>query len=168
VITNGSFQQAGGASGLATGWTLRSACAREAIAPFHRGSIESFETWVAWSADLGNAAAAPIAPSGRVETFDAWPAPLFALELSAGLVAATLSDGFSQGWWQGTAAFQWGDVAAVPGVFAGGARSEAFDAWLGGGTYLVAFPASALSAGPFAGGAVELFTAWTMKNTTLG
>lgn len=168
MITNAAFQQAGTGPGTAAGWKLRSACAREAIAPFDGGSVESFETWSAWSADLGTAAAAPIAPSGRVETFDAWPVALFALELSDGLVAATLTDGFSQGWWQGTAAFQWSDVAAVPGVFAGGAASEAFDAWLGGGAYLIAFPASALTAAPFAGGGPELFTAWTMKNTTLG
>lgn len=168
MITNGSFQQAGTGPGFAAGWTLRSACAREAIAPFDGRSVESFETWSAWSADLGNAAAAPIAPSGRVEIFDAWPAPLFALELSAGLVAATLLDGFGQGWWQGTAAFQWSNVAATPGVFAAGSSSESFDAWLGGGAYLLAFPAGALAAAAFAGGAVELFTTWTMKNTTLG
>ena len=168
MITNGSFQQGGTGPGLAAGWTLRSACAREAIAPFDGGSVESFETWSAWSADLGNAAAAPIAPTGRVETFDGWPAPLFALELSAGLVATTLSDGFDQGWWAGAAAFQWSDVTALAGVFAGGASIEPFDAWLGGAPYLVAFPATGLSVVPFTGGGPELFTTWTMKNTTLG
>jgi hypothetical protein len=168
VITNGSFQEVGTGPGLAAGWTLRSACAREAIAPFDGGSVESFETWSVWSADLAGAGAAPIAPSGRVENFDAWPAPLFAFELSAGFVAATLSDGFGQGWWPGTAAFQWSDVAAVAGMFAGGAGNEAFDAWLGSAPYLAAFPPSALAAAAFTGAAVELFTAWTMKNTTLG
>jgi hypothetical protein len=172
LITNASFQDAGSTPGLAAGWTLRSACAREAIAAFAAGgsgeSVESFERWSAWTSSLGTAALAPFGPNGTVENFDAWPSALFALELSAGLVANVLSDGFEGGWWHGTPAFRWSDVTQVVGVFAGAASVESFYGWPVGATYLFAFPAGTLTAATFAGGAVEMFTTWTTKNTTLG
>ena len=43
---------------------------------------------------------------------------LFALELSPGLVAAVMTDGFEAGWWEGTAAFVWSSVAQLKGAFA--------------------------------------------------
>ena len=169
MIANPTFQTAGSGPGLAAAWTLRSSCAREAIAAFAPDdSVESFETWWTWSGVLGTAALAPFAPNGTIEDFDAWPNALFAFELSPGLVDGTLTDGFDTGWWQGTAVFGWDAVQAVAGVFANGEASETFDDWPVGATYLFAFPSSSLTAAPFIGGSPEMFTAWTTKNTTLG
>jgi hypothetical protein len=169
VITNPNFHAAGSGPGFAAAWTLRSSCAREAIAAFApEDSVESFESWWTWSGILGTASLAPFVPNGTIEDFDAWPSALFALELSPGLVAGTMSDGFDKGWWPGTAAFEWSAVQAVTGLFANGEASETFDDWPVGAPYRFAFPVSSLTAAPFAGGSPEMFTAWTTKNTTLG
>ncbi len=169
MITNSSFVNADTGPGTAVGWTLRSICAREAIAPFAPGeSVESFERWTTAASGLASASLASFAPNGTIEMFDAWPNALFALELSAGLVAAVMTDGFEAGWWEGTAAFVWSSVAQLTGVFAGGAPIESFAGWQPGTTYIFAFPASALVGAAFADGAVENFKTWTTKNPTLG
>ena len=169
MIANASFQDAGAAPGLAAGWTLRSSCAREAIAAFAPGEgAESFERWTAWTSALGAAARAPFAPKGTIEGFDAWPNALFADSMSPGLVDRTMADGFETGWWSAVAAFSWNETPSVLGVFAGGAAREEFGVWPMGATYAVTFPAAALTAAPLTGGSPELFAAWTTKNTTLG
>jgi hypothetical protein len=169
VIANASFVNADTGPGTAVGWTLRSACAHEAIAPFAPGeSVESFERWTTIASGLASASLAPFAPNGTIEMFDAWPNALFALELSAGLVAAVVTDGFEAGWWEGTAAFVWSSVAQVTGLFARGATSESFDGWQPGAAYIFAFPASALTDAAFTDGPIEMFTTWTTKNPTLG
>ena len=169
MITNSSFVNADTGPGTAVGWTLRSTCAREAIAPFAPGeSVEGFERWTTAASGLASASLAPFAPNGTIEMFDAWPNALFALELSAGLVAAVMTDGFEAGWWQGTPAFVWSSVAQLTGVFAGGAPIESFAGGSRATTYIFAFPASALVGAAFADGAVENFKTWTTKNPTLG
>jgi hypothetical protein len=169
LITNPAFQDAGTAPGLAAGWTLRSSCARESIAAFAPGdSFEGFERWVTWIGALGTAAVAPFAPNGTVEMFDAWPDALFAMSLSDGEVADVRRDDFETGWFVGSAAFDWSQVAATVGVLANGASIERFDDWPDGAVYVFTFPASALTRAVFADGPVELFATWTTKNTTLG
>ena len=169
MITNSSFVNADRGPGTAVGWTLRSACGREGIAPFAPGeSVEGFERWTTAASGLSAAALAPFAPNGTIETFDAWPNALFALELSAGLVAAVMTDGFEAGWWEGTAAFVWSNVAQLKGVFAGGAPIESFDGWQPGAVYIFAFPAGAIVPAAFTDGAIENFKTWTTKNQTLG
>ncbi len=170
MIANADFALPGAAAGQAASWVLRSACARESVAAFAPAdAVESFARWTPWTGALGAAAFAPFAPNGTRETFTAWPLPLFASELSAGLVFARLVDGMETAWWTGTVAFRWSDDPQAPGAFAGGPR-ETFDAWRQGETYLLAFSDAALSRAALHGAPSELFdgAAWTTKNVTLG
>jgi hypothetical protein len=169
LIANPTFATAGTNPGDAAGWTLRSACALEAIAPFGAPptSIEGFETWTPWLGALSSPAFAPFAPNGTEEDFDAWPNALFALELTGGLVAATESESFDDASWTGAAFFAWASVPQVQGAFAGGTH-ETFAAWQPGATYLFAFADPMLSRAIFQGGAPsEMFATWTTINTTL-
>jgi hypothetical protein len=170
LIANADFTLPGAAAGQAASWVLRSACARESVAAFAPAdAVEAFARWTPWRGALGAAAFAPFVPNGTRETFTAWPLPLFASELSAGLVFARVVDAMETGWWTGTVAFRWSDVAQVPGAFAGAPR-ELFDAWRQGEKYLVAFADAALTRAVLHGAPSELFdgAAWTTKNVTLG
>lgn len=170
MIRNGSFQDAGASPGAAAGWALRSLCAREAIAGFTPGdSVEGFERWTQWAGALDAVAHAPFAPTGVLETFEAWPVALFAFELTGGLVAGTALEAFESAWWTGAPAFTWGVVTQVPSSF-GGSPQELFSAWRPGEVYALAFAATALVAAVFKAGALELFDGaeWTTRNTTLG
>jgi hypothetical protein len=169
VITNPTFVTAGTNPGDAASWTLRSACARQAIAPFGSPptSVEGFETWTLWIGALLSPAFAPFAPNGTEEDFDAWPSSLFALELTGGLVAATESESFDDASWTGAAFFVWANVPQVQGAFAGGTL-ETFTAWQPGVAYIFAFTDAMLSRAMFQGGASsETFATWTTINTTL-
>lgn len=169
MITNPSFQTAGTMPGSALAWTLRSSCAREAVAGFTPGdNAEDFELWAPWAGALGNAVVAPFLPNGTAEHFDVWPNPLFALELTGGLVGATAREGFETGWGVGMLERSWRDVHALLGVLANGSRREVFAAWHPGAVYAFAFAAGSLRGAPFVGGALELFQGWTTLNTTLG
>jgi hypothetical protein len=162
LIANADFTLPGAAAGQAASWVLRSACARESVAAFAPAdAVEAFARWTPWRGAL--------VPNGTRETFTAWPLPLFASELSAGLVFARVVDAMETGWWTGTVAFRWSDVAQVPGAFAGAPR-ELFDAWRQGEKYLVAFADAALTRAVLHGAPSELFdgAAWTTKNVTLG
>lgn len=169
MIANSTFQTAGPSVGSAQAWTVRSSCARESIAPFTPSdNAEGFERWSAWTDLLGIAVLAPFVPNGTMERFDVWPNPLFAFELTGGLVGAILTDGFDRLWWTGRMAFTWARVPQRVGVFASGFSSEGFDAWQRGAVYSFAFPAGSLREAPLGGGPLELFVGWTTMNTTLG
>src|SRR5207249_3053411 len=143
-IANATFADAGTGAGEAAGWALRSACAREAIAPFAPGeSVEGFERWSTWSDELGAATLAPFAPSGAAESFDAWPVPHFVVELTPGLVGAIFTDGFELA--PGAASFVWEEAGHVTAAF-GGAAAEFFTAWRAGDVHRVAFEPAALVA----------------------
>ena len=169
MITNASFQVAGTTPGSALAWTLRSSCAREAVAGFTPGdNAEGFERWAVWVGALGNAVVAPFLPNGTVESFDVWPNPLFALELTGGLVGATATETFESGWGVGTLELAWRTVHALIGAFVGGSPRELFAGWQPGAVYAFAFPAGSLRGAPFVAGPVEIFQGWTTPNTTLG
>lgn len=168
MIANPTFATAGANPGDASGWTLTTSCAREAIAPFGAppASVETFR-WTAWSAALSAPAFAPFAPNGKEEDFDAWPDALFALELTGGLVGATASESFADPSWTGTSVFTWASVTQTRGVFAGGPL-ETFTGWQPGAAYPLAFTNAALTRAVFQGSAPsETFATWTTVNTTL-
>jgi hypothetical protein len=170
VIGNATFQAAGSAPGEAVGWTLRSFCAREAIASFAPGeSVEGFERWTPWTGALDLFTRAPIAPAGTMETFEAWPVALFAFELTGGLVAGSTADAFETSWWTGATAFAWAAVPQGESAFAS-APQEVFASWRPGEVYALAFVPTSLAGAAFKEGAVELFdgAAWPTKNTTFG
>jgi hypothetical protein len=131
--------------------------------------VESFERWSTWAGVLDAITHAPFAPNGAFEAFDAWPLPLFALEMTPGLVAGTALEPFDGAWWTGAMAFAWGGVAKVGGLF-GVAAQELFSDWRLGEVYAFAFAPTALAQAAFKGGSLELFdgATWTTKNTTLG
>jgi hypothetical protein len=170
LIANPDFSQAGATPGQAAGWTLRSVCARASIAAFAGAPaepVEGFERWSSWSGALGTATFASFAANEAAEAFDRWPDPLFAFELTEGLVQARAQDGFDAGWWTGAAHFAWSDVSAPPVVFTGGASLDTFGGWRPGDVYLFAFADAALTRAVFHGEASEIFDAWTTKNTTI-
>lgn len=169
MIANPDFSQAGATPGQAAAWTLRSSCARQSIAAFAATppeSVESFEWWSSWTGALGAARFAPFASNETMEVFDQWPNPLFAFELSEGLVQAHFRDGFDAGWLAGTAYFGWTGVPSVAGVFANGSM-ETFAKWRPADVYLLAFTDAALTRATFHGEATEIFDAWTTQNPSL-
>ena len=169
MIANPDFSQAGAAPGQAAAWTLRSSCARQSLAGFAATppeSVEGFERWSTWNGALGAATFAPFASTETMEIFDEFPNPLFAFELSEGLVRAHFPDGFETGWWTGNAYFAWAGVPSVAGVFANGSM-ETFDRWRPADVYLLAFTDAALTRATFHGEAMEVFDAWTTKNPSL-
>ena len=170
MITNPTFATAGANPGDASGWTLRTACARQAIAPFGSppASMEGFETWTTWSAALSAPGLAPFAPNGTEEDFDAWPNALFARELTGGLVAATTSESFADTSWTGSPFFLWATLPETQGVFTGGGALELFAGWQPGASYPLAFNDAAVTRAVFQGNAAsETFATWTTVNTTL-
>jgi len=169
VITNPDFAQAGVTPDQAAGWTLRSSCARESVAAFAGTppeSVEGFEGWSPWIGTLGTATFVPFAGDETIEVFDSWPNPLFALELSEGLVVAHYADGFETAWWSGTPYFACGVGPSVAGAFANGTM-ETFGAWRPADVYLLGFNDAALARAMFHGEAREMFDAWTTANTTV-
>ena len=168
MIANSDFGLPGARPGEALGWTLRSFCTQEAIAAFFpEEPTELFARWTAWSFGLAAPTRAPFAPTGTAERFDAWPSPLFAVELSAGAVNARLVDGFAEGWADG-ALFAWSGDGQVAGRLGSTAR-EGFEAWRPLDRFLVAFDDAALARAMLRGAPSELFdgAGWATKNLTL-
>ncbi len=128
MIRNPRFAEPGSGPGMAAGWTLRTVCQAEQIAPFGGAPVEAFDRWtmIATTFVDGTLALAVFAGADAKERF-AWPLPELREELSGGVVASALRDAFL--WATAPLVSSWTDVASLGAAFAGSARETFERGW---------------------------------------